>query len=61
MEELLATLGIGTIILIIISILPYIAIIGTWLQLQKLNKQVKKTNDLLLELGNMLEHRTRYK
>lgn len=45
MEEIYGTIGIGAIILIILAVLPYIAIIGTWFEI----KNMREETDINLE------------
>lgn len=54
MEELFGALGLGVIVLIIIAILPYIALIGTWIEVRQMRKELEQANTYLATLNDNL-------
>lgn len=60
MGELTLTAGIA--ILILLAILPYIAIVGTWTEIKQLNNKIEETNQILETLTkSVMEIRERQK
>lgn len=58
MEELFTVLGTGAIILIILAILPYIALIGTWINTGRMKNDIEDMREILITQSKLIDIRT---
>ena len=58
MEEMYGTIGAGAIILIILAVLPYIALIGSWINTSKMKNDIADMREILITQSKLIDIRT---